>query len=137
MHEGDNLIVEKIGPRLKMLKRGDIVTIKNATSNLQEADKTIIKRIIALENDTIEIKDGKVFVNDVEIEEPYIKGDFTREVDSKFSKLKVPAGYVYVLGDNRRAKIVDSRTIGPVSMDKVQARAFVRIYPFDKIRLLK
>jgi signal peptidase I len=48
----------------------------------------------------------------------------------------VPEGHVYVLGDNRSANIVDSRTIGPVSLDKIESKAVIRIYPFDRIGLL-
>ena len=53
-----------------------------------------------------------------------------------YSNITVPEGHVYVLGDNRSANIVDSRTIGPVSLDKIESKAVIRIYPFDRIGLL-
>lgn len=137
LYDGDNLIVEKIGPRLGYINYGDIVTIKNASDWLHEEGKTIIKRVVALEGDSVEITDGKVFVNGQELKEDYIKGNYTMPMSSKYSKMIVPEGHVYVLGDNRSANIVDSRTIGPVSVDKIEARAVIRIYPFNRIGLLR
>lgn len=57
-------------------------------------------------------------------------------MSSRYSNITVPEGHVYVLGDNRSANIVDSRTIGPVSLDKIESKAVIRIYPFDRIGLL-
>ncbi|MGI6777476.1 MAG: signal peptidase I [Acetivibrionales bacterium] len=136
MQHGDNLIVEKISPRTGNLKRGDVVTIVNASEELKEEGKTIIKRIIATENETIELKDGKVFINGNELKEDYIMGDYTGEVDPKYSKVTVPEGHVYVLGDNR-GNSKDSRSIGPVSVDKIQGKAVFRVYPFNKMGVVK
>lgn len=55
LHEGENLIVDKISPRFGRIKRGDIVTIKNASDWLHEEGKTIIKRVIAVAGDSVEI----------------------------------------------------------------------------------
>jgi signal peptidase I len=137
LYDGENLIVDKISPRLGRIKPGDIVTIKNASDWLHEEGKTIIKRVIAVAGDSVEIKDGKVYVNGEELHEDYIKGNYTNAMSSKYSNITVPEGHVYVLGDNRSANIVDSRTIGPVSLDKIESRAVIRIYPFDRIGLLK
>ena len=131
--EGDNLISEKISPKLGKLKTGDIVTIKNASLSLKEEGKTIIKRIIAIENEVVDIRDGKVYINGTELTEPYIKGDFTRQVDPQYCvNYKVPEGFYYVLGDNRMANIVDSRSIGPIAAEKIESRAVFRILPFSK-----
>lgn len=137
LHDGDNLIVEKISPKIGKLKRGDIVTIEDASIALQQEGKTIIKRIVALENDEIEIKDGNVYVNGNKIEENYINGDYTMPMDPAYSHMIVPEGYVYVLGDNRKANIIDSRVTGPVDIDKVTSRAVIRVYPFNKFGSLK
>lgn len=136
LYDGDNLIVEKISPRLGRIKRGDIVTIKSASDWLHEEGKTIIKRVIAVAGDSVEIKDGKVYVNGQEIEENYIKGNYTVAMNEEYSRLTVPEGHVYVLGDNRSTSIVDSRTIGPVSTDKIESRAIIRVYPFSRFGLL-
>lgn len=136
LYDGDNLIVEKITPRFGRIKRGDIVTIKNASDWLHEEGKTIIKRVIAVAGDSVEIKDGKVFVNGEQLIEDYIKGNYTMSMSSKYSNMTVPEGHVYVLGDNRSTNIVDSRTIGPISLDKIESRAIIRIYPFNRIGFL-
>src|SRR5690554_6810542 len=57
LYDGDNLLVEKLGPRFGKIKPGDVITIKNASKFLEEEEKTIIKRIIAVENDIIDIND--------------------------------------------------------------------------------
>jgi len=109
LYQGDNLIVEKLGPRFGILKPGDIVTIRDASEFLSKEGKTIIKRIIALENDEIEIKQGNVYVNGKMLDETYINGDTTKAVRTEYcDRYKVPEGYVYVLGDNRAANIIDS-----------------------------
>ncbi|MEG6611462.1 signal peptidase I [Pseudoclostridium thermosuccinogenes] len=136
LKEGDNLLVEKISPRLKKFNYGDIVTI-DAPETVGEERSPIIKRIIALENDTVEIKDGKVYVNGEAIKEPYIKGSYTQEQNPEYSKMTVPKGMVYVLGDNREALIVDSRTMGAIDMDKITGKAIFRFYPFSKFGSLK
>lgn len=136
--EGDNLIAEKISPKLGNLKPGDIVTIKNASPSLEEDGKTIIKRIVAVENDVVDIRDGKVYINGQEFVEPYIKGDYTMQIDPKYCvNYKVPEDNVYVLGDNRKANIVDSRSLGPIAIDKIESKAIFRIYPFNRFGKLK
>jgi signal peptidase I len=137
LYEGDNLITEKITPMLGIFKRGDIVTIKNASPSLEESGKTIIKRIIALEYDVVNISDGKVYINGELLNENYIKGDFTTQVDPQYSRdYVVPKGCVYVLGDNRGTSIIDSRAIGPISTEKINSKAIMIIYPFSRFGIL-
>ena len=137
LYEGDNLIVEKITPRFGKLNRGDIVVIKDASPYLAQEGKEIIKRIIAIEGDTIELKDGMVILNGEILEEDYIKDGFTpASPDPGLNKLKVSEGYVYVLGDNR-INSTDSRTIGPVESKKIRGKAIFRFYPFKKAGVLK
>lgn len=135
LKEGDNLLVEKISPRLRKFEYGDIVLIDVERPHGEK--KTIIKRIIALENDTVEIRDGKVYVNGEIITEPYIKGNYTLERNPEYSKMVVPEGKVYVLGDNREAFITDSRTLGAIDVDRIIGKAVLRIYPFNKFGTLK
>ena len=133
LHEGDNLLVEKISPRLGIIRRGDIVTIKNVLKEYDGEDKTIIKRVIAIGGDNIEIKNSKVFVNGEELKEDYINGSSTSPQDAKYSLMKVPDGFFYVLGDNRARPILDSRTIGPVKASDINGKAIFRFYPFNMI----
>lgn len=135
LEEGDNLWVEKISTRFGKLNRGDIVTI-DVPENVGRQRSPIIKRVIALENDTVEIKDGNVYVNGREIKEDYINGNYTRPEEPEYSKLTVPKGHIYVLGDNRKGRIIDSRNIGPIDIRRVTGRAIFRFYPFSKFGFL-
>ncbi|GAE88786.1 signal peptidase I [Acetivibrio straminisolvens JCM 21531] len=97
LQDGDRLIIEKISPRFGWLKRGDIVTI-NDYPGLDSERKPIIKRVIGVEGDRIEIRGGKVYVNGEALDEDYINVDAqgTLEVNVKFSELSVPKGiYMY------------------------------------------
>lgn len=128
LQEGDNLIIEKVSMRIGMLERGDIITFYS-----QKRDELLIKRIIGVEGDTVKIKDGEVYVNNKVIKENYIKGNFTKS-RGDYLDVKLEKGYIYVLGDNRVDDIIDSRIDGPVKIDDVKGKAFVRLWPVDKIK---
>ena len=104
-----------------------------------ETERTpVIKRIAALEGDSIEIRDGSVYVNDKKLEEPYINGTYTSYMMPQHQKVVVPTGHIYVLGDNRMPnESLDSRIFGPVSLEKVEGRAVFRLYPFSGFGSLK
>jgi len=132
LHHGDQLIVEKISPKLGKLKNGDIVTVY-IPEYLEKGKDYVVKRIIAMENDTVEIVNGKIFVNGEELEEEYINGSDTQEVNPEYSKLTIPEDCVYILGDNRFPHAsLDSRSIGPVEKRKITGKVVVRYYPFNK-----
>lgn len=99
------------------LKAGDIVVAKIKRFDNGE-DETIIKRVIATEGQTVEIKNGKVLVDDVEIKEDYINEPM--DIQS-YDKVTVPKGEVYVMGDNRNHSL-DSRIQGTISLDNVEGR---------------
>lgn len=130
--EGDNLIVEKLSARLGGLHRGDIIVFR-----VPEENRQLIKRLIAVEGDRVEIKDGRVYVNGEALEESYLKGVETQpNGNPEYSNLVVQKGYVYVLGDNR-PNSKDSRILGPIEAARISGRAIFRFYPFDKIGTLK
>lgn len=134
LQDGDRLIIEKISPRIGNIKRGDIVTIDDPIK-LSTDTRPIIKRVIGIEGDHVQIRDGKVFVNGEELKEDYINGDTTYEVNEQYSDIIVEEGYIYVLGDNRLLGMSkDSRTIGTASMEYVTGKALLRFYPFNKFR---
>jgi len=135
LQDGDRLIIEKISPRMGNIKRGDIVTIDDPIK-LSTDTRPIIKRVIGIEGDHVQIRDGKVFVNGEELKEDYINGDTTYEINEQYSDVIVEEGYIYVLGDNRLLGMSkDSRTIGTASMEYVTGKALLRFYPFNKFRL--
>jgi len=92
------------------------------------AEDDLIKRIIAIGGDTVEIRDNLVVVNGVALNEPYLAAGATMpDMDAT----EVPEGTVWVMGDNR-SRSVDSRRFGPIDRDSIVGRAFVRLWPFDR-----
>ncbi len=126
--EGDNLIVEKVSHRFGWLKRGDVIVFK-----LEEDNRQLIKRLIALEGDKVEIKDGKIYVNDEAADDSYLGEGVTTLPGSmaEYSSLVVPEGTIYALGDNRQHS-KDSRMLGPIPISAVSGKAILRFYPFNK-----
>ena len=95
--------------------------------------KTIVKRIIGVAGDTIDINfdEGKVYRNGVEIKEDYINNITKRHYDVKFP-ITVPEGSVFVLGDNRDESL-DSRSseVGFIDTEQITGKVIMRIFPFD------
>ncbi|KPU27920.1 signal peptidase [Caloranaerobacter sp. TR13] len=125
LHEGDRLFTNKLIYIMGEPKRGDIVVLKAP----DVPDKDYIKRVVAVENDEIKIVDGKVYINGKVLDEYYLKGSLYTHGNID---LKVPKGYVFVLGDNRRlGASKDSRYFGPVPVKLIKGKAVFRYYPFD------
>ena len=115
-------------------KRGDIVIFKSELQDENGKNKLLIKRVIGLPGDKITINDGKVYINDKEYDESYLKDGYTTGSVNNF---KVPKGEYFVMGDNRVVSI-DSRysEVGCVKKDAIKGRAVLRLFPFTKIRKL-
>jgi signal peptidase I len=109
-------------------ERGDIVVLVDP----RKPDTDLIKRIIALPGETVEISDGHVYINDHLLEEPYIK---TAWHDNKPKQL-IPANQYYVLGDNRDNSL-DSRStqVGLVPQDLIIGKAMLSYWPTSKFGL--
>lgn len=93
-------------------------------------DNRLVKRVIGVEGDEIDIKDGYVYVNGEKLEETYAKGETIRE-EFKLP-VKVGKGKLFVLGDNRIVS-KDSRCFGLVDLKQVEGKAIYRVYPFSKM----
>ena len=93
---------------------------------LRTADAAdLIKRIVAVGGDIVEIHDSQVFVNGVALDEPYVaQASSMPDMDS----VEIPLGHVWVMGDNRN-RSQDSRRFGAIPVDDVIGRAFVRVWP--------
>lgn len=147
----DRVIVNKLAYQLGELERGDVVVFLNPALTDEELEESfpeavirsvleavgirtrgaddLIKRVVALEGDTVEVVDGHLEVNGEAPEESYLAvgedmGDFGPET--------VPAGHVFVMGDNRNSSL-DSRTFGPIPVDEIIGEAFLRIWPLDRL----
>lgn len=134
--EGDRILVNKFIYRFKSPQRGDIIVFKFPN----EPKKDYIKRLVALGEEEVEIRNGNIVINDTLIEEPaifkeryyYNRGEFGRED----TKAKVPEGYFYVLGDNS-ASSKDSRYWGFVPRKNLIGKAFVIYWPLTRIGVIK
>ena len=115
-------------------KRGDIVIFKSELQDENGKNKILIKRVIGLPGDKITINDGKVYINDKEYDESYLKDGYTTGSVNNF---RVPKGEYFVMGDNRVVSI-DSRysEVGCVKKDAIKGRAVLRLFPFTKIKKL-
>jgi len=112
-------------------QRGDVIVF---TPPIENNDKPFIKRIIGLPGDTVETRDGKVYVNGVQLDEPYIDGKQSlcnsNTVDC--APYVVPEGQVFVMGDNR-TNSEDSRVFGGVPIGNIIGKAWVTYWPTDDI----
>jgi signal peptidase I len=116
---GDEVLVDKLAYREDQPRRGDLVVFDRSPDRL-------LKRVVAIPGDEVGIEDGVLVVNGRPVEEPAVD---RRQVDgSYFGPAQVPAGTVFVLGDNR-ANSVDSRTIGPVPVTDLVGRIVLRLWP--------
>lgn len=131
--DNDFVIVDKVSYQIREPNYGEIIVFKPKINQ----DVNYIKRIIGLPGDKIEIKSGHVFINSVEIYEPYLNGNQTlieNRTDYLFSKTLSDDEY-FVLGDNRNNS-QDSRSIGPINKENITGRVFIVIYPFSDARLV-
>jgi signal peptidase I len=133
------VLVDKLTPRFDTYKRGDIVVFAPPESWAQPDGTPYIKRVIGVGGDTIEIRDGKVLVNGTELREPYVfveNGEPQETEDPlQIEKWLVPLGDLFLMGDHRKSS-ADSREFGPVAVDKVIGRAWLRYWPLDTLQIL-
>lgn len=146
------MLVNRTAYAFSTPKRGDIVICYYPDEYYTETNQkyaTRVKRVIAVAGDTIEIKDGGVYVNGVFLDEPYLNGRRTPEnaltnligdpEPSYATPLLeggvVPEGTVFVMGDNRPSSR-DSRLVGPIPLERVIGKVFTVIYPFERLHLI-
>jgi len=136
------VLVDKLTPRFDTYKRGDIVVFTPPADWVQEDGTPFIKRVIGLGGDTVEVRDGKVFINGTEIDEEYVyasePGDPPQPttVPGDEHRWVIPTDELFLLGDHRAAS-ADSRTFGPVPAVQVIGRAWLRYWPIDVFGILK
>ena len=133
LEDGENLITDKITYRFKDPKRFDIIVFPQKANT----SKLLIKRIIGMPGETVEIKDGRVYINGYELNETYgneVMNDRGLAADA----ITLGPDEYFVLGDNRNNS-QDSRfaSVGNIQRSDIIGRAWVRIWPLDKVTLLK
>jgi signal peptidase I len=121
LRPGDSVIVNKLAYRTGEPRRRDLVVIHRPGSG-----ELMLKRIVGLGGDRVGIEDGVLHVNGHAVRESFLDH---RLVDSVyFGPVRVPAGDVFVMGD-QRSNSVDSRTFGPVGRSRILGRVDLRIWP--------
>jgi len=125
------LIISKIPYMQGTPEYGDIIVFKATIAYEGGEEKDLIKRVIGLPGDIIEVDGGEVYRNGEALEEPYINGG---ETPGDIGPVTVSDGCIYVMGDNRPVSL-DSRdpSLGEIPMDDVLGKAEIRLFPFDEI----
>jgi signal peptidase I len=144
--EGDRVMVNKLAYRFGDPSRGDVIVFDSPLEpseresifgaavrhvaeslGLSSPDSALIKRVIAIEGEVIEIRDNQVLVDGVAVDEPYIP---ERSRMRNFGPVTVPDGHVFVMGDNRRPGMsTDSRSFGAIPESDIVGKAFIRVWP--------
>lgn len=119
---GDFVFAEKITPKFSTLSIGDIVILETSEAK-ESTENKIIKRVVGVEGDKVEIKEGFLYRNDVLVNEGYIQ----EEIFGDFPPITVPKGEVFVLGDNRNNSS-DSRVFGTFSYDQIKGKVAVEFF---------
>jgi signal peptidase I len=129
LDNNDYLIANKIDYRLHSPQRGDIIILRPPADN----SKDFIKRVIALPGEKLLIRDSTVYINGHKLDEPYLPEFWTTfnnwPNDGTDGKVMRSNEY-FVMGDNRN-RSQDSRIFGPISRDRIDGRAWFRIWPLE------
>jgi signal peptidase I len=133
------VLVDRLTPHFDSYHRGDIIVFTPPQNAETGSKDPFIKRVIGIAGDTVQIRDGKVMVNGIALEEPYLyaQGGVQQAttVDGSQDTWTVPAGELFVMGDHR-ARSSDSRVFGPIKVTEVIGRAWLRYWPIDAFGVL-
>lgn len=133
IQEGDVLLGEKVSYYSRSPEVGEVVTFKDP----EDADTTLIKRVIATEGQTVDLVGGTVYVDGTALDEPYTEGKPSEPLEWQSASAgtisypyTVPEGYIWVMGDNRTNSL-DSRYFGAVKVSDVTSHALFIFWPFS------
>jgi signal peptidase I len=130
LDDNDYLIANKIDYRLHAPQRGDIIILRPPNNNSTD----FIKRVIALPGELLLIRDGVVYINGHRLIEPYLPEAWVVfnnwPATGSTNGTVIPPNQYFVMGDNRN-KSQDSRYFGPIGRDRIDGRAWFRIWPLD------
>ena len=134
LHDGELIFVNKlVYYHWPKLDRGDIVVFWFP----DDPDKSYIKRVIGLPGDRFEVRNDHVYINDIELVEPYLDAGTLTDCGIPTDwcgrgPIEIPEGSVMALGDNRNNSD-DSRSFGPVPIDNIIGKAWITYWPSDNI----
>jgi signal peptidase I len=129
LHTDQRLVVEKVTYRFHGPQRYDVVVLKLP----RQSEELLIKRVVGLPGEHVEIRDGIVYIDGEPLDEPYLTQE-TRP--GRKGDVMVPPLHIFVLGDNR-SHSNDSRSFGPVPIDDIVGRAWVSYWPLDDVGLVE
>ncbi len=138
LHVGDRVLVNKWSYRLHGVHRGDVVVFTRPKDEPASNVNDLIKRVIGLPGDTVTIANNHVYINNQQLNEPYLDpGTVSVAVQGKWActpeaPCKIPKGQLWVMGDNRTDS-EDSRYFGTIPESSVVGRAFFRIWPLNRL----
>ena len=133
-YSGDYVITSRQSYRLfGEPQRGDIIVFKSDLYDDSGKQKNLIKRIIGLPGDTLEIKEGDVYINGELLQEEYVA---EQGLSGEMEAVTVPEGRLFVMGDNRGVSL-DSRSeaVGTIDMDAIVGKVVIRRYPVSEMKV--
>lgn len=130
LHDGDRILSNTKNITVENLYIGDIVIIEI------EPKFYVVKRIIAKGNQTVEIREGQLYVDDKIVREPFINEWETGFRPADLGRVRVPEGYIFVLGDNRLHSS-DSREFGYINPSIVKGKVTYIMWPFKRMTKLE
>ena len=131
------VLVDKLTPQFSEYHRGDVIVFNPPPGWTQDpGGSPFIKRVIGVGGDSVDIHGGHVFINGVQISEPYLfEGQATQLSTDSGKTWKLGPSQLFVMGDHRQAS-EDSRQFGPIDKSTVVGRAWIRYWPLDQFGFL-
>lgn len=128
LHNDQRLVVEKISYRVHAPRRGDVVVIRVGSAD----SELLIKRVIGLPGEEVQIRKGRVYIDGRPLEEPYI----SQLTYGDYGPNYVPPLHLFVLGDNRGFSN-DSRSFGMIPIENVVGQAWFSYWPIDRLGFVR
>ncbi len=129
---GDRILVNKLSYRAHDPRRGDVIVFDRPPA-AGPGPEQLIKRVVGLPGEVVDLKDGVVTIDGRDLREPYLLQDGS--LSSMDAPVQVPRGMVFVMGDHR-SDSTDSRVFGPVLESSIVGRAFVVVWPTRRVSYL-
>ena len=128
LHTDERLVVEKLSYRFHGPRHGDIIVLHDPSGGAE----LLIKRVIGLPGERVNVADGRVYVDGLPIDEPYL----AQPTLGSGRSWSIPPLTVFVMGDNRGASR-DSRIFGPVGLNQIVGHAIFRYWPLREIGIVR
>jgi signal peptidase I len=129
--DGSVVVVDDLGPEVAGYHRGDIVVLSTPSTAPDVGLPFMLKRVVAVPGEHVQIAAGRVFINGAPLQEPYLTGaELAGVPPDERVDVVVPNGDVFVLGDNR-GHSRDSKAFGPVPVGALQGRVWLIVGPHE------